>query len=146
MPVYLALRHTSPPGLIQGAFARLTKARLVTRYPHAGIVIDGVLYQSTLAKGVHSAPFNSEGWNVFAISTEHTLLLERFNNVKNSKYDWFSLLAFVLPFRITVAKWFYCYELCHYMLTGDVPVQRITPEDLLIKVENGKNRAMGMVY
>lgn len=145
---YLALRHTAPPGFFQGIFAKLTCVRLVTRYPHSGIVIDGVLYQSTLAKGVHSVSFDPVGWDLFNVSIAHTLLLDRFNNVKNSKYDWFSLFAFVLPFRITVGKWFYCYELCHYMLVGNVPNQRITPENLLTRIENGdsKNRALGMVY
>jgi hypothetical protein len=41
-PTYLTLRHTSPPGLFPLLFALLTKWRLVTRYPHAGVVIDGV--------------------------------------------------------------------------------------------------------
>jgi len=129
--IYLALRHTSPPGFFKGLFASLTKARLVTRYPHAGIVMGDTLYHATFADGVHSSPFNSSGWDVFKIDISQELLLERFKSVKGAKYDWFSLLAFVLPFRVSMGKWFYCYELVYLMMTGNVAIQRITPEDLL---------------
>ena len=50
--VYLALRHRDPTGL-KGLFAKLIRWRLVTAYPHAGIVIGAALYHSTLADGVH---------------------------------------------------------------------------------------------
>lgn len=128
---YLALRKTPPPGLLQGLFTKLTMARLVTQYPHAGIVIDGTLYHATLADGVHAAPFDPAGWDVFKIRIPQELLLERFNSVKGAKYDWFSLLAFVLPFRVSMGQWFYCYELVYFMMTGNVPSKRITPEELL---------------
>jgi len=129
--IYLALRHTSPPRFFKGLFASLTKARLVTRYPHAGIVMGGTLYHATLSNGVHSTPFENTGWDLFKIDISEELLLNRFKNVKSAKYDWFSLLAFVLPFRVSVGQWFYCYELVYLMMTGNIPIQRITPEDLL---------------
>lgn len=149
MPTYLALRHTSPPGFFQGVFAALTKARLVTRYPHAGIVVDGQLYHATLKNGVHTMPFDPAGWDLFLVSVDPTLLVNRFTSVKDSQYDWFSLLAFVLPFRVSVARWFYCFELCEYMITGAVPIGRVTPETLLARIENGSStthRPMGVVY
>jgi hypothetical protein len=129
--IYLALRHTSPPGLFKGLFASLTKARLVTRYPHAGIVMGDTLYHATFADGVHCSLFDSFGWDIFKIDISQELVLKRFESVKNAKYDWFSLLAFVLPFKFSVGKWFYCYELAYLMMTGNIPIQRITPEDLL---------------
>jgi hypothetical protein len=105
--------------------------RLVTRYPHSGIVVEDTLYHATFVDGVHSSPFNSNGWDVFKINISQELVLKRFEFVKGAKYDWFSLLAFVLPFRFSVGKWFYCYELAYLMMTGNIPIQRITPEDLL---------------
>jgi hypothetical protein len=133
--VYLALRHTSPPGFFQGVFARLTKARLVTQYPHAGILIDGILYQATFKHGVHSAKFDSIGWDLFTITkVDKNDLLARFKQVEGRPYDWFSLLAFIVPFRASVAQWFYCYELCGFMLDGHNPSKRVTPEILLTKV------------
>jgi hypothetical protein len=128
---YLALRKTPPSGLLQVLFAKLTMARLVTRYPHAGIVMGGTLYHATFAHGVHSIPFDSAGWDLFKIDIPQELLLNRFKSVKGARYDWFSLLAFVLPFRVSMGKWLYCYELAYLMMTGDIPIQRITPEDLL---------------
>jgi len=135
MSAYLALRHTSPPGFFQGLFADLTKARLVTRYPHAGIVIDGVLYDATLKNGVKAQTFDSTGWDLFKIEkTDKETMISRFKQVEGRPYDWFSLLAFVVPFRVSVAQWFYCYELCSFMLDGNNPVKRITPETLLTKI------------
>jgi hypothetical protein len=135
MSAYLALRHTSPPGFFQGLFASLTKARLVTRYPHAGIVIDGTLYEATLKHGVHSREFDATGWDLFTIDKSiKDDMLARFAQVESRPYDWFSLLAFILPFRASVAKWFYCYELCSFMLDGHNPSGRVTPETLLTRI------------
>lgn len=137
MSAYLALRHTSPQGLLQGWFAQLTKTRLVTKYPHSGIVIDGLLYQATLKNGVHSTKFDPAGWDLFKLDeAAKAEMLTRFTQVEGSRYDWFSLLAFVVPFRVAVAKWFYCYELCSFMLDGNTPNQRVTPEILLTKVKH----------
>ena len=135
MTAYLALRHTSPPGVLQSLFARLTKARLVTQYPHAGIMIDGVLYEATFKHGVRSVKFDQTGWHLFTIDkVDKNDLLTRFKQVEGRPYDSFSLLGFVVPFRVTVAKWFYCYELCSFMLDGNIPAKRVTPETLLTKV------------
>jgi hypothetical protein len=135
MSVYLALRHTSPNGFFQRLFAQLTKTRLVTQYPHAGIVIDGTLYEATLKHGVHSTKFDATGWDLFTIDKDvKDDMLARFAQVEGRPYDWFSLLAFVLPFRVSVSKWFYCYELCSFMLDGHTPSRRVTPEILLTRI------------
>ena len=135
MPAFLALRHTSPPGFFPGVFAALTRCRLVTRYPHSGIVIDGVLYEATFKHGVRATVFDSSGWDLFTINKANKIdLLARFKQVEGRLYDWFSLLAFVLPFRARMAQWFYCYEFCSFMLDGISPSKRVTPEILLTKV------------
>jgi len=128
---YLVLRKTSPSGWAHKLFTQLTKWRLVTKYPHAGMVIDGVLYQSTFAKGVHSISFESNGWDLYECNIDKNELKSRFESVKGAKYDWFSLFAFVLPFKIYVVQSFYCYELSYFMLTGKKTTLRVTPEDLL---------------
>lgn len=145
---YLALRHTSPLGFFQGIFATITKARLVTNYPHSGIVIDGILYDSTFKHGVQSSAFNADGWHLFAVeNVDSATLINRFNKIKGNHYDWLSLLAFILPFRISVAQWSYCHELSYFMLTGKTPITRITPEKLLSEIFNeNKYSALGMVY
>jgi hypothetical protein len=141
MTVYLALRKTPPEGVAQKAFFYLTRWRLLTRYPHAGVVCEGILYQSTFAKGVHSDAFDPTGWHLFPTNVPHETIINRFNDVNHSRYDWFSLLAFVLPFKMTVGQWWYCYELAHYLLSGLKPTGRVTPEDLLAGVahEEGRN-------
>ena len=128
---HLALRHTSPPGVFPRLFALLTKCRLVTRYPHAGVVINGVLYESTLKEGVHSRVFDPTGWDLFPLSVDADLMLKRFDAIKGSGYDLFGLLAFVVPLQFAKQRLFYCYESAHFMMTGNTSNKRITPETLL---------------
>ena len=54
MSAFLALRRSDPPGL-PALFSKATRARLVTAWPHAGIVVDGELMHATLAKGLHAS-------------------------------------------------------------------------------------------
>lgn len=148
--VYLALRKTNPPGVGPLLFAKMTTYRLVTRYPHAGIVVDGTLYQATLKDGVHSTPFDPLGWDLFSVDLAPALALDRFTSVKGARYDWFSLLGFILPFRVSKGSWFYCYELAYFIITGIIPTGRITPEDLLriahATSKTATERSLGMVH
>lgn len=134
MASYLALRKTAPPGFFAKAFFYLTRARLLTRYPHGGVVVGDTLYHATARNGVHSMPFDPAGWDLFATDVDELTIFNRFIRVKNAKYDWFSLFMFVSNFRIVVRNRMYCYELCHYLLTGEQAEQRVTPEDLLAGV------------
>ena len=148
--IYLALRKTTPNGIGPKVFAWLTMIRLVTRYPHAGVVIDDVLHQATLKDGVHFSPFEKEGWDIYPLTIDKSIALNRFQSVNGARYDWFSLLAFILPFRVSMGSWCYCYELSYFMITGIIPTQRITPEDLL-RITHATNettapRTMGVVY
>jgi hypothetical protein len=145
--IYLALRHTDTPGML-GLFSKYTRWRLHTRYPHAGIVIDGVLYESTFKHGVRPRPFEPEGWHLYHVTNLHSEdVLQRFTSVLNRPYDWFSLLAFVLPWRASVEQWFYCFELCWYLMYGTSPNHRVTPENLLTGVLNAnKTDPVGLVH
>jgi hypothetical protein len=130
----LALRKTDAPGLLPKLFSVLTRARLITRYPHAGIVIDGILYHSTLADGLHYESFKAlrpDEWDLFLIDAPSSVVLERYLKVSGAKYDWLSLLAFVVPWRVSVSEWLYCYEWAWYAITGELPGRRVSPEDLL---------------
>ena len=131
MTVFLALRTTDAPGALPKLFSWLTRARLITKFPHAGIVIGSRLYHANAAKGLHSEEFNPDGWSLFYLDVSAHIVLNRFAKVAGAKYDWLSLLAFVVPWRVSVSKWMYCYEWCWYALTGELPRKRVTPEDLL---------------
>jgi hypothetical protein len=129
--VKLALKHAPPRGLFKRLFHWLTAARLVTRYPHAGIVIDGDLMHSNLANGLHIETFRPEGWDLFDLGDADELAQARFRDFEGTPYDWFSLLAFVLPWSVSDSKRMYCYEWCWLAITGVNPRRRVTPEDLL---------------
>lgn len=130
--VYLALRKTDSPGAFAKLFSRLTRARLITRYPHAGIVIDGRLLDITAKHGMRDTVLTDvDQWDLFYVDVDKSLVLERFHECTDCKYDWVSLLAFVLPWRVSVRRWLYCFEWAFVALTGDLPGRRVTPEDLL---------------
>lgn len=130
MKTYLALRHAAPPGLMPRLFHWITKARLLTDYPHAGIVRNGRLMHTNLSKGLHAELFNARGWSLFPLA-ENGMVDVRFADHAGTPYDWFSLLAFVLPWRIRDRRRMYCYEWCWLAMTGDHPSCRVTPEMLL---------------
>jgi hypothetical protein len=130
MTTYLACRTTKPKGFFRVLFASYTKWKLQTQYPHAGIVKDGVLYHANFAHDMMKEPFHPEGWDLYPIDDKDVEAL--FEKHKTAKYDWFSLLAFVFPFRFTKAKWLYCFEWCYIVMTGELPRGRVTAEMLIV--------------
>lgn len=132
MSTFLALKYAAPDGLLKRLFHTLTRARLLTRYPHSGIVKDGVLMHSNLARGLHKEPFDPDGWLLIPI-TPALDPLAAFGQLEGTPYDWFSLLAFVLPWRVRDGDRLYCYEWSWYAMTGQMPSDRVTPEDLAVE-------------
>jgi hypothetical protein len=114
--------------------AQAIKLRLVTNYPHSGIVIGGVLYHATAQHGVIVEPFDPEGWVTFDIGGDDQRALWLFDEQKGKGYDWISLFAFVMVNASDSQRW-YCYELSYYMMTGKRPSDRVTPETLLIEAK-----------
>ena len=132
MTTFLALKYAKPEGLGKGLFHDLTKARLVTRYPHAGIVKDGMLMHANLSRGLHKEPFVQGGW-VLSPIPDKPWQPGLFEQWEGTEYDVFSLLAFVTPFAVRDSSRMYCYEWCWLWLTGQKPIERVTPEDLAIE-------------
>ena len=133
--VHLALRHRDPTGL-RGLFAKLIRGRLVTAYPHAGVVVGGTLYHATLADGVHAqpAPTAADGWLLLPTTVPADVALQRIGRRMGLPYDWISLLAFVLPVSVRWSRADYCFEFAWYVLTGEEPRGRVTAEQLLALV------------
>ena len=128
----LALR-TSPdsPKWNHKAAAAIIGARLVTRYPHAGIVIGDTLYHATASRGVFDEPFvNAGNWVLKEYGGDDAKAIELYKQRKGRKYDWISLLAFA-GFKATDSSRDYCYELAYFMKTGNLAKGRVTVEMLL---------------
>ncbi len=130
--IHLALRRTDPKGLPK-LFALATRARLLTQWPHAGIVVGNELMHATLSDGLHSLPFNhSMDWDTLPLPASMAgLVRERFMERRGAKYDALSLLAFLVPWRVSDSQRMYCFEWCWYAMTGANPNWRVTPEQLL---------------
>lgn len=133
--IYLALRHTDKPGP-HGLFAKVIRWRLVTAYPHGGIVLRQHLYHSTVADGVHleDAPMERDGWLLLPVDVDEYTASKRIAQRLGRPYDWLSLLAFVLPVSVRWSRADYCFEFCWFVLTGENPTKRVTAEQLLALV------------
>lgn len=128
--VYLAFKHVAPKGFWRRAFHWLTAFRLVTRFPHGGIVQNGVLYHTDLTNGAHRVAFNDVGWDLFDTGLEADME-EVFRPLAGTPYDSFGLLVFVLPWNVSDSSRMYCFELMWRMVTGQNPKFKVVPEMLL---------------
>ena len=119
-------------------FSIATRWRLHTKYPHAGIVIDGNLYDATLDHGLaESLLDDAPNWDLFKLPSDPEII-ERFYAREGAQYDVVSLFAFVFPCRVRDSRRVYCYEWCWYAMTGENPYFRVTPEMLLAQLQKMK--------
>jgi len=134
----LALRRSAAEGAstLDRALSWVIKTRLVTRYPHAGIVIDGVLYHSTGRKGLHADKLDGADWVLIDIGGNDDRALGLFHEYRGAGYDWVSLLAFV-GLKARDSRRMYCYEWCYLAMTGKKYKGRVTPELLLMAARSG---------
>lgn len=136
----LALRRDAPTNAtqLQEAACWTIRARLVSEFCHGGIVIDGVLYHATAARGLHSmqpSEWTTDNWLLMDVGGDDAAALALFDKHKGAQYDWIGLLAFV-GFRAGRDDWMYCFEWCYLAITGNNPVGRVTVEKLLLLGEN----------
>lgn len=137
----IALRTTNSPGL-KALFSILTKWRLQTYFPHGGVVLGNTLTHATLIDGVHAQVFDVSGWLVYDYpAVSDALARKRLAQFKGAKYDVFSLLAFVLPWRVSDSRRVYCFELMWVAMTGENPSFKVTPEMILAKILEAKQGA-----
>ena len=114
-------------------FSQLIKWRLVSKYSHGGIVVGDRLFHCT-SKGLVEAPWEYDDvvWDMIDLGIDKDdYVLDLFKQLKGTKYDWFSLLGFLLPWRVTNRKAMYCFEWC-LLAMGGVITERVTPENLYL--------------
>ena len=132
--IYVAFRRTAPAGAPwwQRALCALVRWRLVSQWCHAGIVCDGVLHHVTVTDGLTSTDdWTPARWELFALpDSARDVLQTALQAHAGAKYDWFSLIAFLLPGRWSDSKRLYCFELPALVLDIDTR-QRVTPERIL---------------
>lgn len=119
-------------------YSPIVRALTTSQWSHAGVWIGDRFYESTALKGdqsksgVRDYPITTviaQDYEWFEYDIPDELALERYNQIKDCSYDYFSLLAFI-TLKVRDAKRYYCYELVLYMMTGAVD-ERATPEVLL---------------
>lgn len=131
--VYLAFKKqpATNANIIKRAANTVVKFRLVSQWGHGGIVVNGELLHVTTDAGLNrETDWNPEKWDLYEISVDVDKVLQKFNEFKGTKYDWFSLLAFVGP-KASDSSRLYCFEWMYLAVTQKNPNFRITPEILL---------------
>ena len=132
--IYVAFRRTAAVGAPwwQRALCALVRWRLVSQWCHAGIVCDGVLHHVTVTDGLTSTDdWTPSRWELFALpDSSRDVLQTALQAHAGAKYDWFSLIAFLLPGRWSDHRKLYCFELPALVL-GISTRQRVTPERIL---------------
>lgn len=132
----LALRYELPEGagFVQRASTAVIEARLVTQFPHAGIVIGDTLYHATGADGVHAETgADLSGWTLIDLpNADEARALALFRAVEGAGYDWVSLTSFVVITSSSDSQRWYCYELAWLLMTATAPRERVTAEMLLV--------------
>lgn len=140
--IYVAFRRTAPAGASwwQRALCALVRWRLVSQWCHAGVICDGVLHHVTATDGLTSTDdWTPARWELFALpDSSRDVLQTALQAHAGAKYDWFSLLAFLLPGRWSDGKRLYCFELPAIVLGMDTR-QRVTPERILTAITKDKN-------
>lgn len=140
--IYVAFRRTAPVGAAwwQRALCALVRWRLVSQWCHAGIVCDGVLHHVTTTDGLTSTDdWTPSRWELFALpDSSRDVLQSALQAHAGAKYDWFSLIAFLLPGRWSDRRRLYCFELPALVL-GISTRQRVTPEKILTAITKDKN-------
>lgn len=142
----MALQHTQVnPTLWSRIFAILVRIRLVTRFPHGGIVEGGMLRHCNFKLGLHEIAFNPKGWLVVEVPDLVEDGDQLFDVHKGMGCDLFSLFTFVLPANFRDSSRIYCFEWMWWRMTGVNPDFRVTGEMLLepALILNGKAGAYG---
>lgn len=133
--LYLALRRDAASNATwwQRALCALVRWRLVSQWCHAGVICDGVLHHVTVTDGLTSTDdWTPNRWDLIELpGSARDVLQTALQAHAGAKYDWFSLLAFILPGSWSDGKRLYCFELPAIVLGMDTR-QRVTPERLLL--------------
>lgn len=155
----VAMRRTAQTDatFIEKLACKTIKARLVTQWPHAAMIIGDHLYHASGRHDLEKTKLTPARWDIIDVGSEFDeYALWLFNDLisKGSKYDWFELLDFtpIRPFIKLAHKSdkihnylitnVYCYQLVLWALRQERPTQRATPELIyfeIIKILNNKN-------
>lgn len=130
--IYLAFRKTAPTNatLFQRVASWVTKARLVSQYCHGGMIVNGELLHVNTKHGLHKEDWTPANWDLFEIKADVAKITALFEQYKGTKYDWFSLIAFV-GLSASDSDKLYCFEWMWLAVTQQNPNFRVTPEILL---------------
>jgi len=150
--MYLALRRNPATDAtwVDKFFLWVIKSRLVTEFPHAGIVIRGNLYHATARHGFCMADdYTPERWLLIDLGTERdAVVLAKAEELiaLGTGYDfaeifdftplhWLMNLARKVPqLRAVLDNLLYCYQWCFLAMTQAYPDRRVTAESLLAMV------------
>lgn len=119
-------------------YSPIVRAFTTSQWSHAVLLIRGRIYESTALRGKYyksgvrdypSTPEIEAEYEWFDSCVDENHALRRYEKIKNCKYDYASLLSFLL-LKVRDSKRYYCYEAVLYMMLGRVD-ERATSETIL---------------
>jgi len=119
-------------------FDRLVCWRTRGRFSHCELVQDiisphGLCWSASLRdRGVRQKWIDlaSGRWELVTVPGDRAAAVRWFEAHKGAPYDWFGLLGWLAPWRVSNAQWWYCSEACG-AAAGLPPeqIRRLSPND-----------------
>jgi hypothetical protein len=133
---YKGTRAENPKARV---FDRLVCWRTGGRFSHCELVQDiisphGLCWSASLRDGGVRQKWidlASGRWELVTIPGDKAAAVAWFEAHRGAPYDWFGLLGWVVPWRMSVQRWWYCSESCG-AAAGLPPdtTRRLSPSDL----------------
>lgn len=131
--ITLAMYKGPAPTLLRRIVHRLICWRTRGPYSHVELVKDGYLgfSASFLDGGVRrkAIDFNTGRWDMVTVPGDEAKAVAWFDAHMGAPYDWFGLFGWVIPWRVSYRKWWFCSEAVAEAI-GMPQSWRTSPNDL----------------
>lgn len=129
----IAFYRGPAPTLLRRIVHRLICWRTDGPYSHVELVTGGKWgYSASFLDGgvrVKAINFRSDHWDMVTVPGDEAKAVAWFDAHLGQPYDWFGLFGWVLPWRVSYRKWWFCSEVVAEAM-GLPQSWRISPNDL----------------
>lgn len=128
----LALYKGPAPTLLRKIVHALICWRTGGPYSHVELVNGGWGYSASFLDGgvrAKAINFDSGHWDMVDVPGDEEAAIRWFDAHKGQPYDWFGLFGWVLPWRVSYRKWWFCSEAVAEAM-GLPRSWKISPNDL----------------
>jgi hypothetical protein len=131
--INIAFYKGPAPTLLRRLVHSLICWRTDGQYSHVELVKDGYLgHTASFLDGgvrVKAIDFSTGRWDMVTTPGDEGAAIRWFQDHMGEPYDWFGLFGWVLPWRVSCRKWWFCSEAVAEAM-GLPESWRISPNDL----------------